>query len=71
VAAGLERTVAPSAADEFALKQWAAHGYQIDPGSLSDTGSWSQLNERNLTEVGQPVLPDGFRFRTADEGPRT
>jgi GNAT superfamily N-acetyltransferase len=67
VAAGLERTVSPSAADEFALKGWAAHGYQTDPAALGDTGSWTQLNERDLTDVAQPVLPDGFRFRTADE----
>jgi GNAT superfamily N-acetyltransferase len=66
-AAGLERTVSPSAADEFALGRWAAHGYQADPASLGDTGSWTQLNQRDLTDVAQPVLPDGFRFRTADE----
>jgi GNAT superfamily N-acetyltransferase len=35
--------------------------------SLGGSGSWTQLNERDLTDVGQPVLPDGFRFRTADE----
>jgi GNAT superfamily N-acetyltransferase len=70
-AAGLERTVAPSAADEFALERWAAHGYQTDPASLGDTGSWTQLNQRDLTEVARPVLPDGFRFRTAEEaGPQ-
>jgi GNAT superfamily N-acetyltransferase len=67
VAAGIERTVMPCATDEFALKRWAAHGYQTDPASLGDTGSWTQLNERDLTEIEQPVLPDGFRFRTADE----
>ena len=66
-AAGLERTVAPSAADEFALERWAAHGYRTDPASLGDTGLWTQLNERDLTDVEQPVLPGGFRFRTADE----
>ncbi len=66
-AAGLERTVLPSAADEFALGRWAAHGYGTDPASLGDTGVWTQLNERDLTDVEQPVLPDGFRFRTADE----
>ncbi|MEU8972081.1 GNAT family N-acetyltransferase [Streptomyces monashensis] len=71
VAAGIERTVVPSDADEFALERWAAHGYGIDPGSLGDTGSWTQLNERDLDVLEQPVLPDGFRFRTADEaGPR-
>ncbi|WP_017572676.1 GNAT family N-acetyltransferase [Nocardiopsis halotolerans] len=66
-AAGVERTVLPSAADEAALERWAAHGYVTDPSSLGDTGSWTQLNERDLTDVEQPVLPDGFRFRTADE----
>ncbi|WP_103956542.1 GNAT family N-acetyltransferase [Nonomuraea solani] len=66
-AAGLERTVLPGAADEFALKRWAAHGYEMDAAELGDTGSWTQLNERDLTDVEQPVLPDGFRFRTADE----
>ncbi|MFD3687558.1 GNAT family N-acetyltransferase [Nocardiopsis sp. NPDC058631] len=66
-AAGLERTVLPGAADEFALERWAAHGYGTDPASLGDTGTWTQLNERDLTDVEQPALPDGFRFRTADE----
>jgi GNAT superfamily N-acetyltransferase len=71
VAAGVERTVMPSAADEFALTRWAAHGYQTDLASLGDTGSWTQLNERDLTNVEHPVLPAGFRFRTADEaGPQ-
>ena len=66
-AADLERAVIPSAADEFALQRWAAHGYETDPASLGDTGCWTQLNERDLTDVEQPVLPDGFRFRTAEE----
>ncbi|WP_329566420.1 GNAT family N-acetyltransferase [Streptomyces sp. NBC_01361] len=71
LAADIERTVSPSAADESALKRWAAHGYETDPASLGETGSWTQLNERDLTDVEQPVLPEGFRFRTADEaGPR-
>ena len=67
VAAGLERTVMPNMTDEFALKRWRAHGYQTDPASLGDTGSWTQLNERDLTDVAQPVLPEGFRFRSAGE----
>jgi GNAT superfamily N-acetyltransferase len=67
VAAGVERTVAPQAADEFALGRWSAHGFQTDPASLGDTGSWTQLNERDLGDLEQPVLPDGFWFRTADE----
>jgi GNAT superfamily N-acetyltransferase len=67
VAAGLERTVLPGAADEFALKRWAAHGYETDPASVGDTGYWGQFNVRDLADVERPVLPDGFRFRNAEE----
>ena len=67
VAAGLERTASPTAAEEFALKRWAAHGYAADVEALGDTGDWTQLNERDLTDAERPVLPAGFRFRTADE----
>ncbi|MET8847668.1 GNAT family N-acetyltransferase [Amycolatopsis sp. NPDC004625] len=63
-AAGLERTVLPSAADAFALRRWAAHGYEPDA-----PGAWSQLNERDLTDVPRPSLPAGFSFRTAAEVP--
>jgi hypothetical protein len=49
----------------------AAHGYVTDPASLGDGGSWTQLNERDLTDVEEPLLPHGFRFRTAEEaGPQ-
>jgi GNAT superfamily N-acetyltransferase len=67
VAAGLERTVILQIADEFALERWTAHGYKTDPASLGDDASWTQFNERDLADLEQPVLPDGFRFRTADE----
>ncbi|MCU7722551.1 GNAT family N-acetyltransferase [Actinoplanes sp. KI2] len=67
VAAGLERTAVPTTADEVALRRWAAHGYATDVAALGDTGDWTQLNERDLTDVEQPVLPAGFRFRTAGE----
>jgi GNAT superfamily N-acetyltransferase len=71
VAAGIERTVLPQAADESGLKRWAAHGYQTDPAWLADTGFWTQLNARDLDDVEQPALPGGFRFCTADEaGPQ-
>ncbi|MFI7009232.1 GNAT family N-acetyltransferase [Streptomyces sp. NPDC050145] len=70
VAAGLERTVVPTT-DPFALERWAARGYGTDPEALGDQGSWTQLNKRDLGDLEQPVLPAGFRFRTADEaGPR-
>jgi GNAT superfamily N-acetyltransferase len=67
IAANLERKVMPRMADEFALKRWEAHGFQTDPASLGDTGFWTQLNERDLTDVERPALPDGFRFRSAYE----
>jgi GNAT superfamily N-acetyltransferase len=71
VTVGVERTVAPQAGDEFALERWSAHGFRADPASLGDTGSWTQLNRRDLKDLEEPVLPVGFRFRTADEaGPR-
>ena len=71
VAAGLERVAIPCAGDEFGLVRWAAHGYESDLASLADDGGWTQLNQRDLIDVEQPTLPDGFRFRTADEvGPR-
>ncbi|WIX98949.1 GNAT family N-acetyltransferase [Amycolatopsis mongoliensis] len=66
-AGDIERTALPGAADEFALARWAAHGYEPDPGALGDQGSWTQLNERELAEIEEPVLPAGFRFRTAEE----
>jgi len=61
-APGLERTVLPPAADSHALRRWAAHGYGPDAPD-----AWSQLNERDLTEVEEPSLPSGFSFRTASE----
>jgi GNAT superfamily N-acetyltransferase len=66
-APGLERTVLPGAEDTFALERWAAHGYGTDPDALGDEGSWTQFNQRDLTDIERPELPDGFRFRTADE----
>jgi GNAT superfamily N-acetyltransferase len=63
--------VIAQAADTLALERWAAHGYEPDPDGLGDTGSWTQLNVRDLDDVEEPPLPDGFRFLTADEaGPR-
>ncbi|WP_370961873.1 GNAT family N-acetyltransferase [Amycolatopsis sp. cg9] len=66
-AGDVERSALPGTADEFALARWAAHGYETDPDALGDTGSWTQLNERDLTDLAEPVLPAGYRFRTAGE----
>jgi GNAT superfamily N-acetyltransferase len=71
VAAGIKRAAVLQAADEFALTRWMDRGYEIDPATLGDNGSWGQFNERDLTELEKPVLADGFRFRTAYEaGPQ-
>ncbi|MCX3061483.1 GNAT family N-acetyltransferase [Streptomyces beihaiensis] len=67
LAAGVERTALPSAADTFGLERWTAHGFRSDPAAAGDHGGWTQLNQRELTDIEAPVLPDGFRFRSADE----
>ncbi|BCJ36992.1 hypothetical protein Athai_44950 [Actinocatenispora thailandica] len=61
VTPGLERAVTPTNAEEFALARWAAQGYRPDDGDCT------LLNQRALSEIEQPVLPDGFSIRTADE----
>lgn len=71
VADGLERTALPTNAEIEALRSWAAHGYVSDEAALAENGWWTQLNARSLDEVEEPALPEGFRFRTADEvGPQ-
>jgi hypothetical protein len=40
VPVGLDRTVCPTDAEEFALKRWVAHGYETDPSSRGDYGGW-------------------------------
>jgi GNAT superfamily N-acetyltransferase len=63
VTPGLARSVVLQAADEFGLQRWTARGYQRE----SDSGSWTQLNVRDLHDIEKPLLPQGFRFRNADE----
>ena len=67
VADGLQRAAMPREVDEYGLTRWAAHGYVTAPSSLGDNGYWTQLNQRSLDEIEVPVLPEGFRFRTAAE----
>lgn len=66
-APGVELTVLAGGSDEHALARWAAHGFVASPGSEGDDGDWTQLNTRPLTDLEEPALPDGFRFRTAAE----
>lgn len=43
------------------------HGYVFDAEAGADDGSWVQFNRRELLDLPNPVLPDGFRFVTAKD----
>ncbi|HEY1573962.1 MAG TPA: GNAT family N-acetyltransferase [Pseudonocardiaceae bacterium] len=66
-AGGVELRSVARAVDADALARLAAHGYSVDERTASDDGYWLQMNRRDLADVPEPVLPDGFRFRTAAE----
>lgn len=65
VAGSVDRQMIVQSADGPAQAIVAAHGYAFDAEAGGDDGSWVQFNMRDLTEVPEPVLPEGFRFRTA------
>ncbi|MGF6231405.1 GNAT superfamily N-acetyltransferase [Inquilinus ginsengisoli] len=64
-AGGVDRLLTIQSADVQAQAIVAAHGYAFDAEAGSDDGSWVQFNGRELTDVPDPVLPEGFRFLTA------
>lgn len=66
-AVGLERTITPHAEDTEALERLAAHGYEVDEHQASDKGHWIQFNARDLEQIEEPKLPDGYVLRTAAE----
>jgi GNAT superfamily N-acetyltransferase len=66
-AANTDRGTGVRTADKDALARLAEHGYRLDTRTASDDGFWQQLNVRDLTDVPEPELPAGFRFRTAGE----
>jgi GNAT superfamily N-acetyltransferase len=53
--------------DEFRASDRCGCATQSDLSALGDAGTWTQLNERDLTEEAEPALAAGFRFLTADE----
>ncbi len=53
------------AADTSALATLAVHGYLLDKKAAAEDGSWTQLNAASLADVAEPVLPAGYRFRSA------
>jgi GNAT superfamily N-acetyltransferase len=63
----VDRRTSVRAVDDDALDRPAAHGYLVDEKAAADDAYWLQLNERDLVDLPEPLLPDGFRFRTADE----
>jgi len=65
VAGNVDRQLILQSADVEAQAIAASHGYAFDAEAGSDDGSWSQFNMRELTDIPDPALPEGFRFRTA------
>jgi GNAT superfamily N-acetyltransferase len=63
----VDRGTVAQIADTDALARLAAHGYRLDTKIAADDGYWHQFNARDLTDIEEPVLPAGFRFRTAAE----
>lgn len=66
-ASGVDRSLIVQSADVQAQAIVAAHGYAFDAEAGGDNGSWVQFNRRELTDVPDPVLPEGFRFLTAGD----
>jgi len=66
-AGNVDRLVIVQSPDTEALAIVAAHGYAFDEEDGSDTGDWVQWNTRDLVDIADPVLPDGFRFLTAGD----
>ena len=64
-AGGADRLLIVQSADVEAQTIAAAHGYEFDAEDGSDDGSWHQFNARELTDLPDPTLPEGFRFLTA------
>lgn len=66
---GADRLLTVQSADVPAQAIVAAHGYAFDEDAGSDNGSWTQFNMRELTDLPDPVLPEGFRFLSAADVP--
>lgn len=65
-AGGVDRLVITQSADTAAQPIVAAHGFEFDvESSDDDNGDWVQFNSRDLVDVAEPALPEGFRFVSA------
>lgn len=67
VAGNVDRLLTVQSSDAPAQAIVATHGYTFDADAGSDSGSWVQLNVRELTNVPNPLLPEGFRFLAAED----
>ncbi|UUP17806.1 GNAT family N-acetyltransferase [Nitratireductor thuwali] len=67
VADGVDRLLIVQSADAKSQAIVAAHGYAFDEEAGADDGSWVQFNARDLTDLPDPQLPEGFEFLTASE----
>lgn len=68
VAGEVDRSVIIQAADDDARVRVAEHGYEFDEVAGDPvTGSWVRTNARDLADLPDPVLPKGFRFRSAED----
>jgi GNAT superfamily N-acetyltransferase len=67
VAGDVDRLMTVQNGDTHALAGVAAHGYTFDAEDGADDGHWHQFNMRELTDLPDPVLPHGFRFRPAED----
>ncbi|HEX3916191.1 MAG TPA: GNAT family N-acetyltransferase [Caulobacteraceae bacterium] len=65
VAGDVDRLLIVQSADVQAQAIAAAHGFELDAEDAADDGSWHQFNARELTDLPDPLLPDGFRFLSA------
>ena len=66
-AGGVDQLLAIQSADRAAQAIIPGHGYVFDAEAGADDGSWVQFNRRELTDLPDPVLPDGFRFVMAKD----
>lgn len=66
-AGGVDQLLTIQSADSAAQAIIPEHGYVFDAEAGADDGSWVQFNRRELTDLPEPVLPDGFRFVTAKD----
>jgi len=69
LAGGVDRLLTVHSADLHAQTTVAAHGYAFDAEAGSDDGPWVQFNMRELADVPDPVLPEGYRFLSARDAP--